>query len=40
MSADKHDALRLNFPRRIVAPDELRIVLKELAEKARAANQP
>jgi putative heme iron utilization protein len=40
MSADKHDALRLDFPRRIVAPADLRVVLKELAEKARAASQP
>jgi putative heme iron utilization protein len=40
MSADKHDALRLDFPRRVVTPEELRGVLKELAEKARATNQP
>jgi heme iron utilization protein len=40
MSADKHDALRLDFPRRIVAPADLRVVLKELAEKARAASEP
>jgi putative heme iron utilization protein len=40
MSADGHDALRLDFPRRIVTPTELRVVLKDLAEKARAANQP
>ncbi len=37
MSADKRNALRLDFPRRIVAPEELRGVLKELAEKARAS---
>lgn len=37
MSADKHGALRLDFPRRIVTPDDLRVVLKDLAEKARAA---
>ena len=37
MSADKHDALRLDFPRRIATPDELRVILKDLAEKARAA---
>lgn len=37
MSADRHDALRLDFPRRVATPDELRVVLKELAEKARAA---
>ncbi|WP_439923431.1 HugZ family protein [Nitrobacter sp. JJSN] len=40
MSAEKHDALRLDFPRRIAALGELRVVLKELAEKARATNQP
>ncbi|WP_319798078.1 HugZ family protein [Nitrobacter sp.] len=40
MSADGHDALRLDFPRRIVTPAELRVVLKDLAEKARAAKQP
>ena len=39
MSAEKHDALRLDFPRRIVTPAELRVVLKELAEKARAATR-
>lgn len=37
LSADGHDALRLDFSRRIVTPDELRVVLKELAEKARGA---
>jgi putative heme iron utilization protein len=37
IGADKHGALRLDFPRRIVTPGELRVVLKELVEKARAA---
>jgi putative heme iron utilization protein len=36
IGADKHGALRLDFPRRIVTPAELRVVLKELAEQARA----
>ena len=36
MQAGTH-ALRLDFPRRIVAPVELRQMLKELADKARAA---
>jgi hypothetical protein len=31
--------LRLDFPRRIVSPGELRHVLKELADSARAATQ-
>lgn len=39
---DLHDgtsvALRLDFPRRIVTPMELRKVLRELAEQARALN--
>jgi putative heme iron utilization protein len=39
MSADGHDALRLDFPRRIVTPAELRSVLKELADQAREAKQ-
>jgi putative heme iron utilization protein len=30
--------LRLDFPRRIAAPNALRMVLKELAEQARAMN--
>ncbi|MEW6645162.1 MAG: DUF2470 domain-containing protein [Pseudomonadota bacterium] len=33
----EQQVLRLSFPRRIVAPDDLRRVLKELAERARAA---
>lgn len=37
ISADEHDALRLDFSRRIVTPAELRHVLKDLAEQARAA---
>jgi putative heme iron utilization protein len=36
IGADKHGALRLDFPRRIVTPAELRVVVKELAEQARA----
>jgi putative heme iron utilization protein len=36
MQAGSH-ALRLDFPRRIVAPAELRQMLKELADQARAA---
>src|ERR1700756_4713958 len=36
MQAGTH-ALRLDFPRRIVAPAELRQMLKELADQARAA---
>jgi putative heme iron utilization protein len=34
---DGQRALRLAFPRRITAPNQLRTMLKELAEKARAA---
>ncbi|MBS0529600.1 MAG: HugZ family protein [Proteobacteria bacterium] len=37
LSADKRRALRLDFPRRIVAPAELRRVLKDLADSARNA---
>jgi putative heme iron utilization protein len=37
ISADKRSALRLDFSRRIVTPAELRHVLKDLAEQARAA---
>lgn len=37
ISADEHSALRLDFSRRIVTPTELRHVLKDLAEQARAA---
>jgi putative heme iron utilization protein len=37
ISADEHGALRLDFSRRIVTPAELRHVLKDLAEQARAA---
>jgi putative heme iron utilization protein len=40
MSADKHDALRLDFPRRVVTPMELRGVLRELSDQARAVKQP
>jgi hypothetical protein len=36
MQSGSH-ALRLDFPRRIVAPAELRQMLKELADQARAA---
>jgi putative heme iron utilization protein len=32
------EVLRLDFPRRIVTPGELRAVLRELAEQARATN--
>jgi putative heme iron utilization protein len=39
MSAEKHDALRLDFPRRIATPAELRSVLKDLADQAREAKQ-
>ena len=39
ISADDCGALRLDFPRRIVTPAELRRVLKDLADQARAAAQ-
>jgi heme oxygenase (biliverdin-IX-beta and delta-forming) len=39
ISANERGALRLDFPRRIVSPAELRRVLKDLADKARAATQ-
>lgn len=32
------EALRLDFPRRIVTPGALRVILRELAEQARAAD--
>ena len=39
ISADKGGALRLDFPRRIVTPAELRRVLKDLADRARNVMQ-
>lgn len=39
ISADEYGALRLDFPRRIVTPAELRHVLKDLADQARAATR-
>ena len=39
ISADKGGALRLDFPRRIVTPAELRRVLKDLADQARNVMQ-
>jgi len=39
ISANNQGALRLDFARRIVTPAELRRVLKDLADKARAATR-